>query len=172
MPDRQLWTFINSFAPWASALASSAAVVTALYLARRGDRIRLRVRCGIRVIIQQGAQAGSGLEYVNLEVTNVGRRTATIQTLFWTARFFRKKQMVWIAPKNAFSKPVPVTLADGETANWMATIKEFDENFADVARDDAGTRLGAFSVRAGVLTTTGARFGARIEKGLRRHFRE
>jgi hypothetical protein len=172
MPDRQFWTFINSFAPWASALASSAAVVTALYLARRGDRIRLRVRCGIRVIIQQGAQAGPRPEYVNLEVTNVGRRTATIQTLFWTARFFRKKKMIWIAPQNAYSKPIPVTLADGETANWMAPLKEFDENFADVARDDVGTCLGALSVRAGVLTTTGVGFSARIEQRLRRHFRE
>src|SRR5207248_1576250 len=112
MPDRQLWTFINSFAPWASALASSSAVVTALYLARRGDRIRLRVRCGIRVVIHQEAPPGPRAEYVNLEVTNVGRRTATIQTLFWTAGFFRKKQMVWIPPKNVYSKPVPVTLAD------------------------------------------------------------
>ena len=79
--------------------------------------------------------------------------------------------MVWAAPQNALSRRVPVTLADGETANWMSPVEEFDANFADVAREDANTRLGAFAIRAGVLTTTGAKFSTRIEKRLRDHFR-
>src|SRR2546428_351481 len=80
--DRQFWTFVNSFAPWLSAVGTICAVITALYLARRGDRIRLRVRCGIRIVVAQGGRPGSAPQYVNLEVTNVGRRTATITTLY------------------------------------------------------------------------------------------
>lgn len=99
--DRELWTFINSFANWPSAIGTVAAVATALYLARRADRIRMRVRCGIRIVISQG-KADPHPEYVNLEVTNVGRRAATISNLWWTARLFRKKQMVWIAPGTRF----------------------------------------------------------------------
>lgn len=38
-----------------------------------------------------------------------------------------------------------MTLADGETANWMSPVEEFDANFDDVARDHANTRLGTFS---------------------------
>src|SRR3989442_3915635 len=63
--DYQFWTFVNSFASWLSAAATVAAVVTALYLARRGDRIRLRVRCGIRIVIAQGDARGQRPEYVN-----------------------------------------------------------------------------------------------------------
>jgi hypothetical protein len=53
----------------------------------------------------------------------------------------------------------------------MSPVEEFDANFDDVARDDESTRLGAFSIRAGVLTTTGAKFSTRVEKRLRDHFR-
>jgi hypothetical protein len=39
--DRETWTFVNSFAPWLSAIGTLAAVITSLYLAT-ADRTRLR----------------------------------------------------------------------------------------------------------------------------------
>ena len=55
MGDRQLWTFINSFADWLSALGTIGAVIVALYLARKDARITLRVVSGLRVIVERGA---------------------------------------------------------------------------------------------------------------------
>jgi hypothetical protein len=165
MPDREFWRFVNTFAPWGSALASTAAVITALYLARRGDRIRIKVQCGIRILVAQGDDPGTRKQYVFLEATK-------ITNLFWTARLFNKRQMVWIAPQNAFSHKIPTTLPDGETANWMTELSQFDREFADVATEDARTRFGAWNIRAGIVTSTGKRIAPRIEKSLRDHLRE
>ena len=41
--DRETWLFINSFAPWLAALGTVAAVIVALYLARRASRLDIRV---------------------------------------------------------------------------------------------------------------------------------
>ena len=46
-------------------------------------------------------------------------------------------------------------VADGEMANWLAPIADFDANCADVGKENARTRFAAFTIRAGVLTTTG-----------------
>ncbi len=55
MGDRSLWLFINSFAGWLSALGTIAAVIVALYLARRDSRIRLKVVVGLRLLLQRDA---------------------------------------------------------------------------------------------------------------------
>lgn len=47
---RETWQFINAAAAWFSALATFAAVVVALYLARKGNRIELEVRAGLRKV--------------------------------------------------------------------------------------------------------------------------
>jgi hypothetical protein len=47
---QKFWAFVNSFAEWFSALATTAAVIVALYLARRDD-LKLRVSAGLRIIV-------------------------------------------------------------------------------------------------------------------------
>jgi hypothetical protein len=43
MFDTETWKFINTFAPWVSAIGTIAAVITSLYLAIRDYKIRLKV---------------------------------------------------------------------------------------------------------------------------------
>ncbi len=55
MSGKDLWAFVNTFSGWFSALASFAAVVTALYLARRGNRVCLQTHA--TVVIALGGTA-------------------------------------------------------------------------------------------------------------------
>jgi hypothetical protein len=167
--NRELWRFINTFAPWFSALGTFTAVVVSLYLARRGDRLRLRLRCGIRIRIPMGAAPGPKSRFVNLEVINVGRRPARIANLYWKTGVLRRKTYVWLAP---YGDRVGITLADGEEANYWGELREFDRNFDDVARADVNTWLRSFSLRVAVTTSTGQHFTSRVEGELRRHFLE
>jgi ABC-type Fe3+ transport system permease subunit len=48
--DWETWRFINTFADWLAALGTVGAVVVALYLARKGNRIELEVRAGLRKV--------------------------------------------------------------------------------------------------------------------------
>ena len=171
MLDQELWRFVNSFAPWLSAIGTIAAVVTSLYLARKDTRIDLRVTAGVQVIVIEGARAGQGVEVVSLDVTNFGRRAATVNSLYWKTGILRRKKYVWIPPRNLFSTRVfPVKLTDGEQATFNSPISEFEANLdqrAKVALSGRASRLKAHCVGVGVGTSTGEHFESRVEKGLR-----
>jgi hypothetical protein len=48
--DQETWQYINAASSWLSAIATLAAVVVALHLARKDNRIELEVRAGIRKV--------------------------------------------------------------------------------------------------------------------------
>jgi hypothetical protein len=48
--DRETWRFINTFAPWLSAVGTLVAVAVSLYLARKSNRIELEVSAGLRKV--------------------------------------------------------------------------------------------------------------------------
>lgn len=170
--DRELWRFINTFAPWGSALASSAAVVTALYLARRGDRIRIKVAAGVRVIFRTGPGAPPPEQYAMIEVTNVGRRTATVTGLYFRDAIpFTRQEFVWLPASHPLSTgTLPQTLADGESQRWLTPLAVFTQGFEGHFRGVRGwLRAGRF--RGGVQTTAGGRFESAIDRALRQALR-
>ena len=175
--DRKLWEFVNSFASWLSALGTIAAVITALYLARRESRIDLRVNAGVRVMMIEGG--GPRAKYVSVEVTNVAPRAAIVTGVYWAnwprlVRWLLRTHIgVWIPPRNALSRGMPVSLVDGESARWMMPLADLGVNFADMAEPDLPgwvRWLKTMSVRIGISTSTGHTFERRVEKGIRREF--
>lgn len=66
--DRSTWEFINTFAPWLAAFATTAAVVVALVLARRASRTRLRVRSGMYHIVSEGQRVSDAPLFFQISV--------------------------------------------------------------------------------------------------------
>jgi hypothetical protein len=174
MGDRSLWLFINSFAEWLSAIGTIAAVIVALYLARRDSRIRLKVVVGIRRILQHGVKERP--EFFNIEVTNMGRRPANIINLvlrdglrFRVRRVGLGCQIVMIPPANEWSSRVPITLSDGERADYFVPWPEFEGLNGERMRGLFAGRLGWIRARlfhVGVVTSAGGIFDGRIERQL------
>ena len=174
MGDRDLWVFINGFAGWVSAFGTIAAVIVALYLARRDSRIRLKVAVGLRLLLQQGVQGRP--EFFAIEVTNLGRRPASIVNLVLrdglrlrVKRFRFGRQMVMMPSAHPWSSRVPTTLNDGERANYLLPWPEYERLNGKEARALFGGRLGRIRARlfrAGVTTSAGGVFDARIERPL------
>lgn len=53
--DEETWKFINTFAPWLSAIGSTlSAVATSLWLAQRDRRVKLSVRASLRIWLIPG----------------------------------------------------------------------------------------------------------------------
>jgi hypothetical protein len=174
MLDQDTWRFINTFAPWMSAFGTLAAVVTSLYLARRTDRIRLKLDIGIRILSVQGAGPGHGTQLVFLCVTNIGRRTATVTHLYWKPVPWRKSGILWIAPQNIYSSVFPITLADGQSANYASPLEDFRQNFSSHAKTHFAGVAGAVRLhltRMCVGTSTGEVFRTKLEEPLRKLFR-
>ena len=167
MSDQQTWQFINTFAPWLAALGTLAAVVTSLYLARRADRIVLEVRVGIRLLAVRGGRPGHGTELLWVNITNLARRSATLTTLHWRPVPWRKAGFLWLAPENSYSSPFPITLTDGQSANYAIPTSYFRKNFAGFARETFsgfGGWIRLRFLRFQVFTSTGRSFTVKPEK--------
>lgn len=169
-PAKDTWQFVNTFAPWLSAFGTFAAVITALYLARRADKIRLQLRVGMRTMAVRGGQGDHGKEFVWVSITNLGRRKAHITHMFWKPVPWRKSGLVWIAPENQYSSKFPTIIDDGESANYVLPVEEFRERFRDRAQDlfaGFGGGIRARTLRFCVSTSTGDTFYQRPEAELR-----
>ena len=115
-----VWSVVGT---WLAAIGTVSAAVTALWLARRADRVRLKIWVGHAV------HTGSGDEYLRFAVTNVGERPVTVDALGWRAtRWGRtKKEIGMLDPDRG---QIPFRIAHGESddvmwgfAAWLATMR-------------------------------------------------
>lgn len=174
MFDKETWELINSFAQWPAAIGTVGAVIVALYLARRDESIRLRVRCGIHTLLQEG-NPDHGKEFLSLQITNVGRRPATVNSVGWETGWGKRQWPVkrlrlqsyyWIPPRNAYSQQLPTTLTDGQTAFLMSAVEEYKAHNIDypmAALQGWWRWLVMRSVKVYALTSTGDVFRSRVE---------
>lgn len=167
MLDRETWEFINTFAAWPAALATTAAVVTSLYLARKADRIRLELSVGVWRI---AGGPDNGRDFVLVTVTNLARRQAMLSHLYWKCQPWKRGAVVWIAPQNPYSSPFPASLSDGQSATYASPLEEFERNFSAYAKAEFSGRLGWLKLQFAcfcMATSTGHTFRTRFKKELR-----
>jgi hypothetical protein len=173
MVDKEIWKFINTFAPWFSALGTFAAVVVSLYLARISRRVRLKVSAGLefRSINREHLEVG---RYICIRIINVGYREAIITNIRWQAGFLGKYAMnQQIDSVETFHNPaLPIRLKEQEYSEIYLELS--DDNFATAwpIRDYLSfrTKIRLYSVRLQVTISTGKIFSSRIDRGLRSEF--
>jgi hypothetical protein len=74
----QLW---NAVGTWVAGMGTLAALVVALYLARKAEKLRLNIHAGLRDVV---AGDGSPIEtHLSIGVTNLGDRRITINSVGW-----------------------------------------------------------------------------------------
>jgi hypothetical protein len=163
--DVEFWRFVNSFAPWLSAIGSLSAVAIALYLARQDKRVRLHVSVGHRLLVTQGV-ADSHPSYLSIKITNVGHRAAEVSNLTWKTGIFRKDHAIQTISRDDMSSPMPVRLKDGEVANYLVRLDDkhdwLGKFIEDFLPDKYWLRLRL--VRFRVHTTIGRVFSTKLEK--------
>lgn len=128
------WAFINTFAPWFSAIGTISAVIVSLFLAQK-DKPKLKIDSSIRLMISEAIDGNP--EYLVIEVVNIGIRPTKIVAIGWTIGLFRKKSFIQIVGKgnddlvaNLYSSDFPIVLNDGEEAKWLIPLDE-ENNWID-----------------------------------------
>jgi hypothetical protein len=152
VPDHETWRFINSFAPWLSALGTLAAVILSLHLARRSERPRIRTRITLSTIVGERQPIAQGLKVLDFSVCNLGARPITVKNLCWQTGVLRKRHYIQIAPSNAYSARMPVKLDHGDTATFVFPLDELpakDDAVAKAVGDTWWPALAVRCVRAG-----------------------
>lgn len=170
--DQDTWRFINTFAPWASAIGTIIAVVTSLYLARRSDRQKLEVPIGLRIVPHLDVPRH---EVLWVGITNVSRRTTTITLLYLQPVPWRKRSFPLIPVQgSAYTASLPTTLDDGKAADYMWPRFMLEETFKHCGDEFTGwwgaVRLHLMCLC--VATSTGLVFRRKPEKELLQLFKE
>ena len=149
---------------WFAGLATLAAVLTALYFARRGEKVRLKIYVGIRQLIRGDGSPGE--DHVCFNVTNVGERPVIITTAGWVVGK-RKKRKYCIQFFESGPQQCPVELTHGKTANLMFSLAgppDWVRGFKKFLDDTSDQSLK--TLRAQVFTSVGQTFEIKPEDPL------
>ena len=165
MFDQETWLFINTFAPWLSALATFSAVLVSLYLATKDRRVTLKVSAGVRILVSPQTK----LECADVSVVNIGRREVTVKSIGWQFGLFRTTSIFQLPSGNPLSSQLPIRLLDGGEASFYFPL-DAGSHWMKSMTTHLGKRpwINAATMKVIILTSTGKTFKSRIEPGLRR----
>lgn len=165
----QVWVAVGT---WLAGLATLAAVVVALHLARRTEKVRLKVHVGLRVVV-----IGDGSpfqEHLSMDVTNLGDRSVTINTVGWAVGKGTKRGFCIQPVSGPFATQFPVELGHGKNANFMVSflatpnwLREFSTGFVKDLSDRSVKTL-----VAQIHTSVGQTVEVRPERSLVQRLRE
>ena len=152
----ELMQILTVLGSWLAGIGSLAAVIVALWLARRGTRVRLHSTVGLRVMI--GGEVVHQ-ECLQVSTTNLGDRPVVISTVAWRIGKGRNARHAIPLFSDGLSDRLPKRLDHGETASFRIFFPDPSiwarDHFADLV-DRQGGRPGK-SLRFEIHTSTGHR---------------
>jgi hypothetical protein len=113
----QVWMVIGT---WLAGLGTFAAVVVALSLARRVEKVRLKVHVGLRALI-----LGDGSPFqrhLNIGVTNLGERPVTISSIGWAVGRGKHRRFGLQTLSGPYTAQYPIELGHGKSATFMVSF--------------------------------------------------
>ena len=163
----QFWQTVGI---WLAGLATTAAVLVSLWLARR-QQPRLRVSAGYRMIVTQGVP-DDRQPVVAITVRNVGERAVSVAGIAWRKSPWSRHHGYQDIPPQVTGHQLPFRLPDGESITLYIGLDDPEITWADdMVRHFLGRwpKLGVRLLRISAYTQTGESFYAPIEDGLRAH---
>lgn len=161
------WELYNSFSNWLSALATLAAVLVSLHLARRAGRPRATVSVGHRLIITPGDKRKPP-EVIVFSIVNTGDRTIRVTNIGWRVGLYKRRHALQLYDERQ-SSPMPIELAHGQEAQWTVPLdiqpEPWLESFANKMLMP-NLRLSCATLRAQFHTSVGEVFMTKPEISL------
>ncbi len=159
------WKFINTFAPWFSAMGTFLAVCVSLYISYSTRRITLTVSSGIFIFNENGVDE----EYLAINVTNTGYRTVFLNSLmcisFQVGLF--KKTNIGIGHKyidTNKSSGFPCKLGENETAHMFLKINNSNQNWLQNFKKEYLDKNSISTLRIVVYPNIGKPFRVKLDK--------
>jgi hypothetical protein len=153
---------------WFTGLATFAAVVVSLVLARR-EGIRIAVSAGHKLLVQTGREP-PWPEVLVITVRNVGSRRATIEGVGWRRRPWRRLHgYQHFDPTGGYPGP-PATIEAGDSRSFLLPLSDTEmrwgEDFVEhfVAR---WPRIGVHLIQVIAWTPSGTKCSAFLQPSLK-----
>lgn len=165
------WKFINTFAPWFSAIGTLLAVCVSLYISYCTRKIALSVSSGIFVFNENGVDE----EYLTISVTNTGYRTVFLNSLmcisFQVGLF--KKTNIGIGHKyidSHKSSSFPCKLGENEAAHLFLKINNSNINWLQNFKKEHLKKYSLSTLRIVVYPNVGKPFKVKPDKTIMKEF--
>lgn len=161
------WELYNSFSNWLSAIATLAAVLVSLHLARKAGRPRAKVSVGHRIVVTPG-ESQKPPEVVVFKLVNTGDRTIRVTNIGWKVGLWRKRYALQLHDEKQ-SSPMPVELSHGQEAQWTIPLDVREEPWLEYFANGMlrpNLWLSCKTARAQFHTSVGEVFSVRPEPGL------
>ena len=157
----EIWTVVGT---WFTGLATFVAALVALYLARRGEKVRLRIFVGVRLVMR--GDGSPGTPYVCFDVTNVGERPVVITTVGWVIGK-RKARRYCIQILEGFPwKQCPAELTHGQGTKFMVGLSGTPDWTKEFATSFVNEPQQLKTLRAQIFTSVGQTFEIQPERSL------
>lgn len=125
----QVW---NAVGTWVAGIATFAAVLVSLYLARAAGRVKIKAYVGLRQLVGRGVRTEDLLQF---GVTNVGERAVTISNIGWViGKRSNRRNFVQLFG-SPMSASIPRVLMHGERADFLVLFSERPSYMSDLAHD-------------------------------------
>lgn len=175
IPAIDFWRALEIAGVWAAAAGTFFAACTALWLASRQEKPRLKVSAGHRLAITPGAPTGSyDPEYVVVSAINIGPAPVTVESIGWQIGLIRKKHLYqlhnpdYFSLESRMSSELPIRLGHNEKASWYIEFGGRQNWAGALIAEFLSTWLWWQSkwIKVVVHTNTGQSFTAPVEKNL------
>ena len=113
----QIWVAVGT---WVAGLATLAAVIVALRLAKQVEKVKLRVYAGLRELVM--GDGSPFQEHLCINVTNLGERAVTANSVGWAVGKGKQRRFAFQTLAAVYSAQYPVELAYGKAANFMVSF--------------------------------------------------
>jgi len=107
---------------WFAALATFLAVLVALYLSRKVEKVHLKTHAGLRLVIRGDGSPQE--EHLNISVTNLGERPVTINSAGWAIGKRKHRRFCIQTVSGRYTSQYPIELAHGKSAQFMVSFLE------------------------------------------------
>jgi hypothetical protein len=159
----QIWVAVGT---WVAGLATLAAVIVALRLAKQVEKVKLKVYAGLRELVM--GDGSPFQDHLCINVTNLGERPVTIHSAGWAVGKGKHRRFAIQTVAAVYTTQYPVELAYGKEAKFMVSflvVPTWARDFATgFVRDLSDKNLN--TLVAQVHTSVGQTVEVKPEKGL------
>jgi len=173
MPDRETWEYINTFAPWLSAVGTLLAVVVSLYFSRRTSQVKISLSAGYRIEIGPGYKEPYP-QYIFIKAVNTGARDVKITGFGWRIGIFKKRYFYQVVDGIKMRSDMPIMLSFSEEASYLIDLNIGDNWIKRFVKDEIlpNRRLNMVSLRVYASTSIGKTVYSKIENSLKKELNE
>ncbi len=152
--DQQIQAW-NAVGTWVAGFGTLTAVIVALYLARRSERVR--ANCNVGIMVTYAGDGTPAEEHLGFTVTNLGMQPLTINSIGWRIGKGKSARYCIQPVRGQNTANYPKVLAHGEQAAFLVsftTMPNWPKDFATGFIEDLSEE-NLRTLRAQVHTSVG-----------------